>query len=229
MNEANITRFVWLLAAATAAMLGGCVLVKQPDESPAVERQSEPTAPTTPAPIPEPPPVLAAPEPPRVKVKAADAPLKLEVYKARRELVVKKGERLLERYEVRFGRHPRGHKLARGDMKTPEGSYRICRIKPSKYKSFLWISYPNEEDAKRALEAGTLTKTEYERIAEALRDGECPPYNTQLGGVIGIHGDYEEPARRYNWTEGCIALANNGDLYRLKRLVKPGTEIVIHP
>jgi hypothetical protein len=231
MNKANIARFACFLAAVMAAALSGCVLTKEPGDSPTTQRQSEPAAPT-PARVPEAPPVLAAPvpvPPPPVKAAPADGPLKLEVYKGRRELVVKKGERLVERYEVRLGRHPHGHKQAQGDMKTPEGSYRICRIKPSKYQSFLWISYPNEQDAKRALEAGMLTQSEYERIVAALRDGECPPYNTRLGGVVGIHGDYEEPARRYNWTEGCIALANNGDLFRLKTLVKPGTEIVIHP
>jgi len=206
-----------------AAALSGCVPIKQPDDASATAGTSQPT---TQAPTPAPTP--AAPVPP-VKAAPADGPLKLEVYKGRRELVVKKGERLLERYEVRFGRDPRGHKHAQGDMKTPEGSYRICRIKPSKYKSFLWISYPNEQDAQYALESGTLTQREYERIVAALRDGECPPSNTQLGGLVGIHGDYEEPARRYNWTEGCIALANNDDLVRLKTLVKRGTEIVIHP
>jgi len=159
----------------------------------------------------------------------SDGPVKVEIFKSRRELLVKKGDRLVDSYEVRLGRSPRGHKLVQGDMRTPEGSYRICMIKPSKYRSFLWISYPNEEDAQRARSAGKLSERQYDRIVAALEEGRCPPYNTPLGGVVGIHGDYEEPPRRYNWTEGCIALASNGDLFRLKKFVKPGTEVVIHP
>lgn len=159
----------------------------------------------------------------------SDGPVKVEIFKSQRELLVKKGDRLVESYEVRLGRSPHGHKLQQGDMRTPEGSYRICLIKPSKYRSFLWISYPNEDDARRARSAGKLSEGQYERIIAALEEGRCPPYNTPLGGVVGIHGDYEEPARRYNWTEGCIALASNNDLSRLKKFVKPGTEVVIHP
>jgi len=211
-------RFSLLSGSILAVFLSGCMLTKPADEPPEEATRANPSM--------APPEVIAAPANMPVP---ADGPIRVEIFKGRREMLVKKGDRLIDSYEVRLGRSPRGDKRVQGDMRTPEGSYRICMIKPSKYRSFLWISYPNEEDAQRALSTGRLSELEYDRIVAALEEGRCPPYNTPLGGVVGIHGDYEEPARRYNWTEGCIALASNDDLYRLKEFVKPGTKVVIHP
>jgi hypothetical protein len=158
-----------------------------------------------------------------------DAPVVLAVFKEERELVVLRDGVPQETYPVRLGTSPRGHKTTRGDNRTPEGTYRVCTIKPSRFQKFMWISYPNEEDARRALEEGRLTGVEYERIVAALERGECPPADTALGGLTGIHGDYEEPPRRYDWTQGCIALDRNEHLIQLASLVRPGTPVVIFP
>ena len=63
----------------------------------------------------------------------------------------------------------------------------------------------------------------------ALETGRCPPADTALGGFVGIHGDREDPPRRYDWTDGCIALTSNEDVLRLSALVAPGTPVVIYP
>ena len=105
----------------------------------------------------------------------------------------------------------------------------VSSNKPSRFKSFLWLSYPNEQDALEALEEGRLSRDEYQRIVGALESGACPPADTALGGLVGIHGDYQEPPRYYDWTEGCIALTRNEDLIRLASLVHPGTPVVILP
>jgi hypothetical protein len=158
-----------------------------------------------------------------------DAPLALAEYKERREMVLMRHGVPAETFPVRLGRNPFGHKVAQGDKRTPEGIYSVCTVKPSQYRSFLWLSYPNEQDAARALAENRLSSGDYGRIVNALETGRCPPSDTPLGGLVGIHGDNEEPPRKYNWTQGCIATINNRDLDRLASLVKPGTPVAIFP
>ena len=159
----------------------------------------------------------------------SDSPYYIIVDKSDYELKVYDEEGWYATYPVVFGSKDSSDKLYQGDKRTPEGVYRICRVKPSKYRSFLWLDYPNENDAQRALHDGRLSKGEYERILAATLEGSCPPADTALGGLVGIHGDYEEPPRRYDWTEGCIAMVSNRDLERLKTVVRPGTPVAIFP
>jgi murein L,D-transpeptidase YafK len=159
----------------------------------------------------------------------AGEPVALAVFKGKREMVVVRDGVPQETVPVRLGRSPQGQKLRQGDLRTPEGVYRVCRVKPSRYKSFLWLDYPNLDDARQALKDGRLTKSQYERIAESFERGQCPPTDTPLGGLVGIHGDHEEPPRRYDWTEGCIATVDNKDLIRLVQVVRPGTPVAIFP
>ena len=156
-------------------------------------------------------------------------PVALAVFKSKREMVVLRDGVPRETLGVALGQAPEGQKRRQGDKRTPEGVYRICRVKPSKYRSFLWLDYPNQADARRALHDGRLSTTEYERILASTIAGACPPADTSLGGLVGIHGDYEEPPRRYDWTEGCIAMVSNKDLERLKTVVRPGTPVAIFP
>jgi murein L,D-transpeptidase YafK len=159
----------------------------------------------------------------------AGEPVALAVFKGKREMVVVRDGVPQETLPVRLGRAPQGQKRRQGDLRTPEGVYRVCRVKPSRYKSFLWLDYPNLDDARQALKDGRLTKGQFERIAQSVEHGQCPPTDTPLGGLVGIHGDYEEPPRRYDWTEGCIAMVDNKDLVRLVQVVKPGTPVAIFP
>jgi len=158
-----------------------------------------------------------------------DATLAIAVFKEKRELVVLRNGVAEQSFPVQLGPSPFGHKQIRGDRRTPEGTYRICTIKPSRFLSFFWLSYPNEKDALEALEEGRLSGDEYRRIVQALESGACPPADTALGGLVGIHGDYQDPPRYYDWTEGCIAMTRKEDLMQLASLVQPGTPVVILP
>jgi murein L,D-transpeptidase YafK len=158
-----------------------------------------------------------------------DGPLALAVFKQKRQLVVLRHGIPERTFYVYLGSNPSGPKIWRGDNRTPEGIYRVCQIKPSRFKTFLWLSYPNEADARKALEAGQITFGEYQRIVQAQEDGQCPPADTALGGLVGIHGDYADPPRHYDWTEGCIALPGDAELEQLVGLVHAGTPVVIFP
>lgn len=129
-------------------------------------------------------------------------------------IVVKKGERILElwdgdslygSYPIGLGWEPVGHKQREGDGRTPEGSYYVCvRNSNSRFYLSLGVSYPNKEDAKKALEEERIDQSTYDQIATAIDNGTQPPWYTPLGGEIMIHG----MGSASDWTAGCIAVDN---------------------
>jgi murein L,D-transpeptidase YafK len=95
----------------------------------------------------------------------------------------------------------------------------------SRYHRSLGISYPSEEDADRGLAAGLITKREHRSIVAAIRQMQRPPWRTALGGEIGIHG---RGADRGDWTQGCIALEDEG-AEELFLAIPLGTPVEILP
>ena len=76
---------------------------------------------------------------------------KIIVYKELRKLELCSGNKVVKNYKVGLGGNPVGHKEVQGDLKTPEGNYRIClRHEKSEFHLFLALNYPNGEDAKNA-------------------------------------------------------------------------------
>lgn len=128
------------------------------------------------------------------------------VHKARREMLLLRGESILRSYRVALGRNPLGHKMQEGDGRTPEGRYTIDRRNPkSKYHLSLHISYPGAQDTARAEAAGV------------------PP-----GGDVMIHGVGPAMPAAADWTQGCIAVSD-AEMDEIWSLVPDGTPIVIHP
>jgi murein L,D-transpeptidase YafK len=115
------------------------------------------------------------------------------VRKAERRLYLLRGERVLRSYKVALGLNPLGHKEREGDFRTPEGKYKLTRRNPrSDFFLSIQVSYPNEDDIKRAHRNGWDT-----------------------GGAIMIHGLPNQlkhaPAwyESKDWTDGCIAVSNS--------------------
>ena len=94
----------------------------------------------------------------------------------------------------------------------------------SKYHLSLGLSYPNAEDADRGLSDKLISKREHRAIVEAIRRYRQPPWNTELGGEIMVHGG----GTARDWTKGCIALSN-ADIEELYPLMPLGTEVEIRP
>lgn len=139
----------------------------------------------------------------RVVYPVADPSIK--IYKARRILELWSGDKLVKSYPCVLGPAPIGDKLRQGDGKTPEGEFYVCtRNDRSKFHLFLGVSYPGIDDAERGVRDGLIAKAAYSRIVAAVRDRERPPWDTALGGEIGIHGG----GTSFDWTAGCIALEN---------------------
>lgn len=96
-------------------------------------------------------------------------------------------------YDIELGPNWIGDKNHHGDKSTPEGLYKIVKMKfghDTKYYKALLLDYPNEEDKKR--------------FAFNKKKGRIPE-DTAIGGLIEIHGN---GGNGLDWTEGCIALTD---------------------
>lgn len=124
-----------------------------------------------------------------------------------------------------LGRQPVGPKEAEGDGRTPEGTYFICLVKEAgKYGRSLGLSYPNADDARRALEAGRIDRPTCEAILSAQAEGRRPPWGSPLGGEIYLH----EGGGGSDWTQGCIAV-DTADMDVLFPLRDRILQVVIRP
>jgi murein L,D-transpeptidase YafK len=164
---------------------------------------------------------------------AVSSGFEIEIDKTARRLVVRAGQEVLRTFHVAVGRGGRGDKVMRGDKKTPIGTYRVLGQNAStRFETFVPLNYPNVKDAYYGLRNAVISRTEFDDIVTALREGRTPPQDTALGGAIGIHGIGEETPEKIrihdnlDWTEGCIAL-RNAELRELRRFLTVGTRVVI--
>jgi lipoprotein-anchoring transpeptidase ErfK/SrfK len=137
---------------------------------------------------------------------------KIVVNKTQRKLFLYQQGELCKMYPVDLGKNPKGPKLHQGDMKTPEGDYRVIekrdRGQTQFYLAFL-LNYPNEIDRRR-----------YEM---AVKNGVVPN-EIGIGSLIEIHGE----GIGFDWTKGCIAL-DNRHMQELFRQIPVGTVVKIEP
>jgi len=103
-------------------------------------------------------------------------------------------------YPIVLGIASYGPKVYQGDLRTPEGVYRISSKRPhARWSRFMLLSYPNDQDR--------------DRYAMAITEGRVPIIDGHapgIGGAVGIHGSDREDsnARGDDWTWGCISLLN---------------------
>ncbi|MGC9372568.1 MAG: L,D-transpeptidase [Thermovirgaceae bacterium] len=128
------------------------------------------------------------------------------IEKSRFTLIEYLGTRELARFDVALGKNP-GDKQRVGDMRTPEGVFRVVSIHDSRH----WV--------------------------HDFGDGEGPvsgaygPWFIRLETGwkgIGIHGTHDPGSIGTRASEGCIRM-RNGDLLQVVDETSPGTVVVIKP
>ena len=148
-------------------------------------------------------------------------------------IVINKTTHYLERWENGEKTHSflissglyEGDKVQSGDMRTPEGEFYICRKVPySNYHLALALNYPTIEDAERGLEAGLISKKEYDGIIYENKRGGTPNWYTELGGLIEIHGN-RQPV---DASHGCVGMRDE-DMDILYPLMDVGDKVLILP
>lgn len=134
------------------------------------------------------------------------------VNKSEKKMYFLSNGRRIKEYDVVFGGNSTGHKQQEGDERTPEGKYILDYKKSdSSFYKAIHISYPNEEDKKRAKANGI-----------------------NPGGQIMIHGQkyglgwISWLTQQFDWTNGCIAVTNT-EMDEMWKLVESGTPIEIQP
>jgi murein L,D-transpeptidase YafK len=144
--------------------------------------------------------------------RGSTAPIdRIVVEKSSRTLSIFRGGKKLKSYRVALGRNPVGAKEEEGDMKTPEGVYKIDNRKAdSDYHLALHISYPAEDDNARAAARGVSAGSDIE-----------------IHGLPNGHGAADfHPAS--DWTAGCIAISD-AEIEELWRVTPEGTIVEIKP
>jgi tetratricopeptide (TPR) repeat protein len=137
---------------------------------------------------------------------------KVIVEKKERKLTLLSNGKVLKTYRVALGGNPNSPKERQGDSRTPEGTYVIdSRNSDSRYHLSLHISYPNEDDKKRARELGV-----------------SPGGNIMIHGLKNGFSWIGDSHTSVDWTEGCIAVTDE-EIEEIARLVPDGTVIEIRP
>lgn len=133
--------------------------------------------------------------------------MRIVIEKARRTLTLFDGADIVFTCPIALGRVPEGAKGAQGDGRTPEGRYTVCLVKEQgKYGRSLGLSYPNPDDAAKALADGRIDEATHQAVLLAHKEGRRPPWGSPLGGEIYLH----EGGSQSDWTAGCIALDTPG-------------------
>jgi len=134
------------------------------------------------------------------------------VKKSARRLSIFRDGNEIKTYRIALGRNPIGAKQEEGDMKTPEGIYKIDGRNPqSSFHLALHISYPSGEDDKRAAARGVSAGSDI--MIHGIQNGR---------GWIGAFHRWKD------WTAGCIGVTDE-EIEELWRVTPDGTTIEIRP
>ena len=144
--------------------------------------------------------------------------------------VLQAGQTVLQLKGAAFGRGGVSDLRQRGDGRTPLGSFHIVSInRNSHYHLYFGLNYPTLSQAEAGLQQGLIDQLAFDEIARAIANGQIPPQDTPLGGNIGIHGVGNGSLgvhKRFNWTQGCVALTNE-QIEKLAAWLEIGTRVVI--
>lgn len=137
---------------------------------------------------------------------------RIVIEKKNHTLTLMKDGKPLKIYKVALGRGGLGKKEKKGDLKTPEGLYKIeNRVHDSKFYLALKINYPSPQD-----------------IAYAKKQNVDPGSNIMIHGLKPTFRDYGARHRQEDWTEGCVAVTDS-EILEIWDAVPDGTPVEIKP
>jgi murein L,D-transpeptidase YafK len=150
----------------------------------------------------------------------AETDVTVVVTKHARRLELYRRGTLVRAFPIVLGARPMGAKRFEGDMRTPEGVYRVAAKRlHGRWRYFIAIDYPTADD-RSAYDADV-----YAGLIPQI-GGKVPG----LGGNLGIHGNDRprDQASGKDWTRGCVAMRNE-DVAVLYDTVDVGTPVIVLP
>ncbi|WP_263784869.1 L,D-transpeptidase family protein [Salinibacter grassmerensis] len=155
----------------------------------------------------------------------------IRVSKRERRIYVYRGAELVHAFQADMAYNSFADKKRNGGenrpdhWRTPEGTFYVVHKNPqSEFYKALVLNYPKVEDARRGLDAGLISRSQYEAIRQAQQEHRMPPMGTDLGGWIEIHGDGTGDATA--WTQGCVAI-RNAAMDVIWEQVRVGTPVLV--
>jgi murein L,D-transpeptidase YafK len=191
-----------LVVGSIVSTLAACSLLVPPPPPPAVLPSPTPSATATPEPF----------------AWSKGSEWAVIVRKDERTLTVYRKTQQVKVFPIVLGIASYGPKVYQGDLRTPEGVYRIsAKRQHARWSRFMLLSYPNEDDRMR--------------YAMALGEGRVPIIDGRapgIGSAVGIHGTDREDSnvRGDDWTFGCVSLLNP-HVVELYDMVPLGTPVLI--
>lgn len=159
---------------------------------------------------------------------------RIVIHKAHRRMDVFADDDLLKSYVVELGLSPTGPKRVQGDYRTPEGDLFLCSVnRASQFTRFLGLSYPTPDAAAEGVSSGRVGREVERAVREAHRRRDrCPPQQTRLGGLVGIHGRgaWERRPEGFvlvDWTWGCVAVRDQDVLELFDHYAEVGIPVRI--
>jgi murein L,D-transpeptidase YafK len=150
----------------------------------------------------------------------AETDVAVVVTKHARRLELYRRGTLVQAFPIVLGARPTGAKRFEGDMRTPEGVYRVAAKRlHGRWRYFIAIDYPTEDD-----------RSAYDADLNAGRIPQIGGKAPGLGGNLGIHGNDRprDQASGKDWTRGCVAMRNE-DVAVLYDIVDVGTPVIVLP
>lgn len=137
---------------------------------------------------------------------------RIVIEKQQRKMIVYHQNQPIKEYKIVLGSQPIGPKERQGDGKTPEGTYKIVsKNVHSRFHRSLKISYPNNDDQKRALKNHVSCGNDI--MIHGIQNG--------LGWIGRAH-------LFIDWTKGCIAVTNP-EIDEIFKSTPIGTPVEIRP
>ena len=131
----------------------------------------------------------------------------IQIHKSERRMHLLADDQVVQSYDISLGSNPIGHKVERGDGRTPVGTYYVDRLNPaSQFHLSIGINYPDVKDRHLAQFRGV-----------------------DPGDNIFIHGQPTNAryTKKGDWTEGCVAVSNR-EIEAIYGMVRIGLPVHIY-
>ena len=134
----------------------------------------------------------------------------IKVYKSAHKMDLLFQGKITKSYKVMLGRGGLEPKIQEGDNKTPEGKYFLDEKNPkSDYFRSIHITYPNEDDLRRAKEMGVEPGGEIFIHGLPNSKSKFVRWIREKAVKIKDKTNNKKILKTLDWTKGCIAVSDS--------------------